>query len=591
MPKRRYERREPSHEWQHIQPLLKETTQIQYEIIRPVVLWGVTPKERSAETGVSPRTIYYRANLFDTAGMASLLPPEPPPPIAKQDKRSLPPDIRQEIVDVHAQWPQLHPHEIATICFVKFNRKPAPATIKLILATGPQPSTMERRYPHYEEIDDPVERRRMVIRLHADGWNIQSIAGYLDVSRKTIHVILRRFAEEQFAGLQDQSHAHKGPRKADLRSIQEIKKLSENPELGAFRVSAALEQLGIKLSRATCGRYLALNRKLYHIQIGRKERPKAEMPFRAERRHQFWSVDIRYLDMHRLGGEMIYCISILENFSRAILASAISRKQDTEAFFAVFFAAIRKYGLPEVLVSDNGSIFTSHETRRVCDQLGIEKKEIKKRRPYQNYIEAAFGVQRRMADWSFEKAQTWEDLLAAHDKWVQDYDYQKHMAHEKRDDGCHSPAAVLGWVKGVQPEPELIYRVFSALCETRRLNKAGYARFRNFFLYGERNLAGQQTLVDIFQEVLTLEYHEEKLSRYSVEWQPDEKHLLRVGNPRLYQHLYQSSQLELWEPGEVEWFVIMRVNVSSRRRKRKARLLMIQPPLFVESDSGQGQPG
>ena len=31
------------------------------------------------------------------------------------------------------------------------------------------------------------------------------------------------------------------------------------------------------------------------------------------------------------------------------------------------------------------------------------------------------NVQRRMADWAFEKAQTWEDLLAAHEKWMQDY--------------------------------------------------------------------------------------------------------------------------------------------------------------------------
>jgi hypothetical protein len=60
--------------------------------------------------------------------------------------------------------------------------------------------------------------------------------------------------------------------------------------------------------------------------------------------------------MHRLQGiEMVYCISILENFSRAILASAISVRQDTEAFFAVFYAAVRKYGVPEILVSDNGS--------------------------------------------------------------------------------------------------------------------------------------------------------------------------------------------------------------------------------------------
>lgn len=110
-------------------------------------------------------------------------------------------------------------------------------------------------------------------------------------------------------------------------------------------------------------------------------------------------MDIRYLDMHRLENlEMVYCISILENFSCAFLASAISLRQDTEAFFAVFYAAVRKYGVPEDLVSDNSSVFTSHDTRRVCEQLGIEKKEIKKGRPWQNYIETMFNVQRRMAE-------------------------------------------------------------------------------------------------------------------------------------------------------------------------------------------------
>jgi putative transposase len=179
----------------------------------------------------------------------------------------------------------------------------------------------------------------------------------------------------------DKSHARKQPRKVDISTIQEIKKLSENPVIGAYRVSAALAQIGIKLSRETCGRYLTINRKLYHLQVPRKPRPKADMPFRAERRHQFWSVDIRYLDMHRLGGGMVYCMIVLENFSSAILASAISRKQDNEAFFAVMYDAIRHFGVPEVLVSDNGTIFTSHDTRWMCEQLGIEKREIKKGRP------------------------------------------------------------------------------------------------------------------------------------------------------------------------------------------------------------------
>ena len=69
------------------------------------------------------------------------------------------------------------------------------------------------------------------------------------------------------------------------------------------------------------------------------------------------------------------------------------------------------------------------------------------------------------------------------------------------------------------------------------------------------------------------------LSRYSVEWQPDDKHLLRVGNPRLYDHLYQRPQLPLWEPGEVEWFVIIRTEPKSHRRRKKGRIVLIQPPL------------
>jgi hypothetical protein len=65
------------------------------------------------------------------------------------------------------------------------------------------------------------------------------------------------------------------------------------------------------------------------------------MPFEASRRHQYWTVDIRYPDMHRLSGGMIYVITILENFSRAILARPVSRTQDLTAYLMVLYAAIR----------------------------------------------------------------------------------------------------------------------------------------------------------------------------------------------------------------------------------------------------------
>ena len=178
--------------------------------------------------------------------------------------------------------------------------------------------------------------------------------------------------------------------------------------------------------------------------------------------------------------------------------------------------------------------------------------------------------------------------MAAHEKWLLDFNYQHHFAHEQRQDGCHSPAAVLGWVKGMQPEPERIYRAFSAVGEMRTMTKAGYVRFRDYLLYGEQNLAGERALVNLFQDVLTLEYQEQPLARYSVEWKSDETHLRRVGNPRLYDHPYRGAQLSLWPEGAVEWYLILRAApYGPRPRRQWSRLVFLQIPLMFESDGTQ----
>ena len=71
------------------------------------------------------------------------------------------------------------------------------------------------------------------------------------------------------------------------------------------------------------------------------------MPFAASRRHQFWTADVRYLDMvdEDVFGRA-YAITILENHSRAILASALTRTQDLASYLSVLYAAVERYGSP-----------------------------------------------------------------------------------------------------------------------------------------------------------------------------------------------------------------------------------------------------
>ena len=54
------------------------------------------------------------------------------------------------------------------------------------------------------------------------------------------------------------------------------------------------------------------------------------------------------------------------------MASAISRSQATPAFLSVLFAAIARYGVPERLVSDGGSVFKATHVKAIYAALGIE---------------------------------------------------------------------------------------------------------------------------------------------------------------------------------------------------------------------------
>ncbi len=243
-------------DWQVIRQQCLWPEQRTYELLRPVVLFGDTPGGRATETGAVERTLRRQANAFAAHGMSTLF--RPSPAQRADTHRSLPPPMRQVIVDLKAEYPALSLHEIARICYVRFNRTPSHHTVKQVLADGPRPSSASRRYARYHDMADPAARRHAIVALHAEGWTASSIAGYLDISRTTVHTTLTRWAAEGVAGLEDKSRANRrSVRKVTLATQRRVLQLQKNPELGAFRIQAALRREGIHLSQATCGRILA----------------------------------------------------------------------------------------------------------------------------------------------------------------------------------------------------------------------------------------------------------------------------------------------------------------------------------------------
>lgn len=113
-------------------------------------------------------------------------------------------------------------------------------------------------------------------------------------------------------------------------------------------------------------------------------------------------------------------ISILDNFSRALLASAISPRQDLTAYLIVLRAAVEAHDAPEVLGSDGGGVFKAKDAQAIYAALGIRKEQIDAGQAWQNYIESHVNVMRRMADHHDAHATTWGESQAVHDRFFAD---------------------------------------------------------------------------------------------------------------------------------------------------------------------------
>jgi hypothetical protein len=222
----------------------------------------------------------------------------------------------------------------------------------------------------------------------------------------------------------------------------------------------------------------------------------------------------------------------------------------------------------------------------------VGKEEIEKGRPWQNYSETTFGIQRRMADWHFARAESWAELADAHDRFVRDYNAQEHFAHHRRKDGRRSPSEVLAWVSGMRFHPEDLERAFFSERHTRVLDALGYATLMRWRLYAEEGLAGEEAELWLLEKTLTVEHAGEPLSAYEVDYDAEggrgmTGRLLEVRKPTLFETPFVAGQMRLFglaeTLGEDDWLKALRLEDYALRSSSRPN--MLQQVLFAYTDA------
>src|SRR6266700_7350581 len=103
---RRRIRRERTEEWASIKQWTLWPEQELYEQIRPMLLFGETAGERAKEIDVPQRTLSRKVDEFERYGMQSLF-SSGEQGGERATSKTLPPEIRQLIVDLHIALPTM----------------------------------------------------------------------------------------------------------------------------------------------------------------------------------------------------------------------------------------------------------------------------------------------------------------------------------------------------------------------------------------------------------------------------------------------------------------------------------------------------
>jgi len=185
------------------------------------------------------------------------------------------------------------------------------------------------------------------------------------ISRKTAYKWMARFKEGGRRGLRDQERAakrvHNRPKEKWFARIRRCKR--QHPGWGGPKIHWLLKR---RFGRIGLPSATAIGRWLRSWGLTRRRRTRVRKgatllrPALAEARHpnEVWTVDFK--GWFRTGdGTRVEPLTVRDLASRYVLDFCLMPRQNVEAARMAFERIFRKYGMPQVIRSDNGSPFGS----------------------------------------------------------------------------------------------------------------------------------------------------------------------------------------------------------------------------------------
>jgi len=285
------------------------------------------------------------------------------------------------------------------------------------------------------EMSVAEQRYKAVQAVIGDGRTVTEVARDLGVSRQTLHVWLARYEEEGLEGLNDRSHrpVHSPHQMPAVWEAKVLETRRAKPYWGARRLAWELTRKGgaePPLSESAVYRCMVRagviepQQRCWRRETWKRWERGAPM--------ELWQLDT-------VGGFLLAdgtsakALTGVDDHSRFCVSARLMARERTQLVCDGFSSALRAYGVPAQVLTDNGKVFTGRFAQppvevlfdRICRENGVDHLLTEPRSPTTTGKIERFHKTLRV---EFDTRQVFRNLKTAQealDEWVRHYNTQR----------------------------------------------------------------------------------------------------------------------------------------------------------------------
>jgi len=286
------------------------------------------------------------------------------------------------------------------------------------------------------------QRYKAVQAVIAAGRVVGEVASELGVSRQTVHRWLARYEGEGLEGLGNRStrpgHCpHQMPPEVEVM-VLEMRRA--HAYWGARRIAFELARKHIQPAPSESGVYRCLVRAAVIDPMSRRRRRETWKRWERGTAMELWQMDVVH-GFALADGTAAKALTGIDDHSRFCVSARLMLRERTQAVCDGFNSALREYGIPAQVLTDNGKVFTGRFAQppvevlfdRICRENGVDHILTQPRSPTTTGKIERFHRTLRV---EFNTRQVFRNLKMAQealDEWVSYYNTQRQ--HQALEDG------------------------------------------------------------------------------------------------------------------------------------------------------------